>query len=265
LVFVVKAFAEKLVVPFEEGAWPSIKCPVCDNGHLTLQASADPATKVEWTQTAATRDWQDWGDPTDIAGTFGAVLRCGNTTDCGDRVHVSGDVGVDYATGYYEDDPWVTYFTVRWFHPALRIVDVPAGTPGSVSSELANVGALVWSNPDAALWSLRKSVEILLDEQGIDKFPPGGTDPRPYSLHKRLKMFGDAHPQYAEIVEMLQATRAVGNEGTHASGRSGKEVLSVVKFVELTLESVYSESDRDAALAHARKINAHDGYISPDS
>lgn len=256
----VKSFAEKLVVPFEEGAWPSIECPVCGNGHLALQPPADPRKKVEWQPNAATREWNDWGDPTDIRGTFGASLRCSNITDCGDTVHVSGDVAVDYASGYIgADEPFETVLTVRWFHPSLRIVDVPEGTPESVSAELVNVGALVWSNPDAALWSLRKAVELVMDHQGVRKEDNGYN----LTLSKRLKEFKTAHPDMDEVVELLDSTRWAGNDGTHGTGHSGKDVLYVVKFVELALESLYSESDRDASLAHARKINTNRGYVPP--
>lgn len=259
-----KAFAEKLVVPFEEDAWPSIECPVCGNGHLTIAPKADGSRKADWRITKVTSSWSDWGDPTDIKGTFSADLLCSNTSDCGDSIHVSGDVAVDYSDRYRhtsDEEPFETLLTVEWFHPSLRIVDVPDDVPGSVSVELDNVGALIWSNPDAALWSLRKAVEMLLSEQGIDRLKPDGY---PFSLNKRLEMFGAAHPQFSDVVEMLQAVRWVGNEGTHASGHSGKGVLHVIKFVELALESLYSESGRDAALAHARKINAAEGYVAPD-
>lgn len=253
----VKAHARTLVAWFAEDEWPSIECPVCADGHLSLVRDGE-ASKVEWAISAATKDYDD---PDEIRGTFGSKLRCSNSTGCGDFVYAAGHVKVDYARDFLDrDNPFVVYFSARWFYPPLRVVDVPPGTPDTVRDEIDKVGALIWSNPDAALWSLRKAVEILLDEQGVDRLKADGF---PLSLKQRLGMFGATDTQLTDVVDLLQATRLVGNEGTHASGRSGKDVLSIIQFVELALESLYSESERDAALTYARKINANKGYVPP--
>ncbi len=198
----VKAHAERLVDPFVEDEWPSIECPVCENGHLSVLPEHE--SRERWETNAATSGWREWGEATDMRGTFSARLRCSNVTKCGDVVHVSGDAEVDYRKGYTYSDPYETRFTVRWFHPALQVVECPPAVPESVKVELRNVGALVWSNPDAAVWTLRKSVEALLDDQGL----PRTANDRPIPLSKRLAQFAIDRPELSDVRSGARAGRA---------------------------------------------------------
>ncbi|MFD0925814.1 DUF4145 domain-containing protein [Williamsia deligens] len=173
-----------------------------------------------------------------------------------------GDAEVDYnrTTLLNRDDPFETYFTVRYAYPPLRVVQHPADTPKAVQAELRNVGALIWSNPDAAMWTLRKAEEFLLDDQGVEKQKSNGS---PIPLNDRLKTFAREKPEYADVSELLLAVKWVGNDSTHGTTRNVREVLKMARFVELALESLYSESDRDAALRHARTINENRRYTAP--
>lgn len=255
-----KKHASALINAFDEDKWPSIECPVCQEGRLSKQTVAEGES--EWYGDHSTSGWSEWGDPSDIRGSFGIRFRCNNKSGCGDVVYLLGEVEVDYVQYRYQhdDEIFVTRFRLRTAFPPLRVVDHPEGVPDVVAKQLRQVGALLFMDPDAAMSALRLAEELILDDQGIDRTTPSGGF---ISLDKRLSMFKAARPELEAIIELLLAVKWVGNESVHDLVRSPEEVLSVVRFLEIALLSLYSVNEQDEALTHARAINQKRGFTAP--
>ncbi|MDQ1178674.1 DUF4145 domain-containing protein [Rhodococcus sp. SORGH_AS_0301] len=254
-----KKHAVALIEAFDEDKWPSIECPVCQEGRLAKQPVPDGES--EWHIDHETASWSDWGDPSDIRGTFGIRFRCTNESGCGDAVYLLGEVEVDYVQYHYQgDEMFVTRFRLRTAFPPLRVVDHPEGVPDAVAKQLRQVGALLFMNPDAAMSALRLAEELVLDDQQIPRHTSAG---KFISLDERLSMFKAEKPHLDDVIDLLLAVKWVGNESVHDVVRSPNEVLSIVKLLEIALNSLYSVSDQDEALRHARAINQKRGFTAP--
>lgn len=222
---------------FPEASWPTLTCPICKTGTLAAKDIVIEGSR-------ATSDWEEWGSPADIVGTFRGRLEC-SREDCGDSVSVAGDYGVDPEFGKYGQGTgdYIQMLKVRTIYPAIQIASVPTTTPRSVTNALARAAAVVWLDPRLAVTALRTSLERLMDEQGIS--------PKSKNLHSRLEEFKKIFPQEGDL---LLAVKWVGNESTHEEAEiEANDVLDMVEFIEAALGVLYTP-DHSALLARAERI-----------
>ncbi len=231
-----KEQVRRLAAPFSSSSWPALECPACRTGTL----SAISGDIRRHAPNAETRQWEEWGDPTDIKGTFYGHLTC-SYPECGDVVAVAGDVSVDHNPESYESDysDWFReLIQVRTLYPPIRVVDSPSGTPDSVDNALVDASAIAWQNPSAGTALLRTSIERLMDELGIVATFQNGK-PRP--LHDRLLEFEKIN---RDAATPLIASKWVGNQGTHGNTSTGltiSDFLDVAEFVEMALDVLYQK------------------------
>ncbi|WP_410875301.1 DUF4145 domain-containing protein [Nocardia sp. A7] len=240
-----KEQVRRLATRFLADDWPILDCPVCRVGHLAAKPS-----DITCHNSAESVRYAD-GDPTTIRGTMWGHLTCTNPS-CGDAVAVGGDVSVDLTdeTVYNYADLFQTFYQVRVLYPAIRVVDVPDGTPQSVDAALVDAAAVAWQNPSAAIGLLRTSVERLMDAYAI---PAQNQDGRYRSLHARLEDFKAKEP---EAAKPLLATKWVGNQGIHLPADMSIETfLDVAEFIELALDLLY-QHDTSAVRERIERILA---------
>ncbi|MDZ7931215.1 MAG: DUF4145 domain-containing protein [Rhodococcus sp. (in: high G+C Gram-positive bacteria)] len=246
----VKRHARELSAPFQDGFWPTIECPECQNGVLAVPKKADKPSEDDMT---VKYRWElrSYDDDMDITGVFTVHLRC-TRANCAAVVAASGDMFVDVNVNYV---PWdesrqlESFYRVRNFHPPILVADCIDGVPVEVVGQLRRVGALVWTDAPAAMTALRSAVEALMTAQGISPLTPKGGF---RSLDNRLKEFALTQP---DLARLLRATKWVGNQGTHdASEPTPTDVFDMVEYVEITLAALFAP-DHGSALARADRIH----------
>ncbi|MBX9830244.1 MAG: hypothetical protein K2Y27_35265 [Xanthobacteraceae bacterium] len=95
-------------------------------------------------------------------------------------------------------------YSFRTFHPPLKIISVPEGSPAPISEALERSFALFWSDHAACAGVVRVAIEALAEHLGQprmvgDKFVPFGV---------RLNNLKSSHPDVAEAGE---ANKNIGN------------------------------------------------------
>ncbi len=221
-----------------------LECPICLIGTLTVEKDA-----IHTTISRATSNWSDWGDPSDIRGTFYGHLKC-NSSACGDVVATAGDFAVEPSGLPHPYEMFETMLTVRTIYPPIRIVEISDSTPNTVQIDLRRAAAAAWCDPSSAISLLRSSVERVMDDQGIITTDPTG---RRMSLHKRLEEFEKTNP---DVAELLLAAKWVGNEGTHQTGLSASDFLDIAEIVELALTLLYTPKESSRVRDRAKRITA---------
>lgn len=245
-----KPFAKKLTKPISLEQWPAIECPICDEGTLGFGEPGEPTTYIRPYYNSDLFYERD-GDQESVGGVFSAPLVC-NAGKCKCTTIATGDFGLREVTSYGDGPQHEKRYRVRGFHPAISVVELTEDVPTPVSDELARVGALVWSDPGAAVTALRASVEHLLDAQGIGRDEPTSKGIRFLTLKDRILAF--QREKNDAVGKWLDAVRHVGNVGTHGKPPTAEDVLKVVDIVETALEKLYPPSKHASAAAHAEQI-----------
>ncbi|MDT3447874.1 DUF4145 domain-containing protein [Stenotrophomonas maltophilia] len=140
-----------------------------------------------------------------------------------------------------DEDDW-TYDIVEWltpafFHPPLRLIDLPEKCPDSVKEHLNESFAVVYSNPGAALNCARIAVEALLTELGVPRFTVKNKKKHGIKLHQRIERLD---PKYSDVVDMLLAVKWLGNAGSHSGDKpTTAEVMVAYEILEHVLSEIY--------------------------
>ncbi|MDV8021371.1 DUF4145 domain-containing protein [Rhodococcus sp. IEGM 1330] len=261
----VKRFVSQLLPNgwFNASSWPSIECPVCNQGVLTVPRAEKNGRiydDVRYDHPFSQAQYQQI-NPADVTGIFSVALEC-NQGDCLGVVHAVGDMAVDVQFGVDDDGHYrgseVDVLKVKHFYPPVEVFDHHTEYPVSVDQELRRVNALMWLDPAAAMTALRKGVEELLTERGLPTHRNTGKRGR-LSLDERLSEFKRDQP---ELSELLLATKWMGNVATHEDQVTLTEVAEAIEHVELTLTTLY-RPNYATALARARSINDAKGRSQP--
>lgn len=197
---------------------------------------------------------QDWWDPELMTRRFGSLLQCQNE-QCGETVFVTGNILVE--EGHDEE-----FGLARWdvlepltSHPPVAVFPVSDCWPESVTKQLRKSFSHIWYDPGAAGNRLRTTVECLLDEQGVRKFPRTGPR-RAINLHDRILQF---QSQNADAANFLLAVKWLGNTGSHSdAGLRREDVLDGMELLENALHLLYDDTPRRLARM-ARDINRRRG------
>jgi hypothetical protein len=144
----------------------------------------------------------------------------------------------------------------RYIDPAPQIFEIPRGYPKGAREELQAAFFLFWSDPAAALNRLRISLELYLDEEGVQrKARKRDGKYRQLSLHERILRFAVKHP---EINETMVAVKWLGNVGSHESSVSRQETLEAFELLDYILEEVVA-GRRSRLTRKAKAINKAKG------
>lgn len=229
--------------------WPGALCPACGSGTLTV---FEPVIH-ETAASQSARKHDAW-DPEWVSGYFTAELRCARS-QCREVAIAAGEMRVRCEPGPMDLD-YVQEFRLRFTAPALPIVEVPQGCPEDVASRVAEAGVVIWADPSAAANRLRLTIEQILDQQGVPKYPdtPKGKDV-PLKTHNRIDLFRRDNPGVAAI---LEAVKWIGNQGSHEDVLTQRDVLEGARLLEHALRALYDTS-ADEIARRVRTINEAKG------
>lgn len=209
---------------------------------VSIALASDPAMPEP-------EDFKEWR--------FATVLRCNNPS-CAESALFSGLKKLRTGGGpdscechscqhergyhYYEQ----LYPTL--VDPAPRIIEVPESAPEEVAALTARATREVWSDPGAALNTLRMALELVTADYGISSVKAGGGFK---SLDARLN---ELSPVLAsDDIKHLMALKWLGNSGSHADEAvSQEDALIGFDLLELVLAQLYDSS----TAAARRKANA---------
>jgi hypothetical protein len=166
----------------------------------------------------------------DAYGVFSGTLKCSSMA-CSQGVAILGDYSC-----YEIADPPMAYehrYSVRAFHPALKLIDVPIGTPAAISDALLRSFGLFWSDQGACAGVIRVAIEGIVEHLGQPRVAAG----KFVALGTRLKNLKSHHPQ---IVEAARAIKGVGNDGAHGDKVEQEQLLACYELLEIELRGLFN-------------------------
>ncbi len=236
---------------FTESDWPTMSCPNCGLGFLTVRKT----TKVNSAASDRADNDPEW-EPEWIFGHFYGELRCSRAT-CWEPVIVSGahkvDADLDDKGHWYGE--YANFLRLRYAIPALRIMSVPEGTPQVVRDAIVAASRILWTDPSSAGSRLRLAIEDLLTEYGMRRFVNTKGRRVRLSTHVRIQEFKKHESLPGET---LEAVKWIGNQGTHGQELTVNDVLDGAGLLEYALKLLYDTSDDEVAKL-VRKINKSKG------
>ena len=146
-------------------------------------------------------------------------------------------------------------FEPRTSYPPIAVFPLDERWPETVRNELKLAFCHVFSDPGAAGNRLRTTVECLMDELGVKKFPRNGPR-KAIALHNRIV---DFKIQNAEATDLLLAVKWLGNTGSHADvSRLTRGSLDGMELLERALHLIYDDTAKRLAKL-AQNINRRRG------
>lgn len=226
---------------FSKGYHPAWTCPTCHKGRLEL-----PNENFHYQETTASKDLrshEDW-DPEWIDYVFSGVLLCINP-DCSDFVSFGGTGKVEFVS-YFENDgtsskeDYEDVFEPKYFLPALHLFKIHENCLPNIRAEVISAFALFWSDVPSCANKIRIAIELLLDEQGVKKYPLGKKKER-IKLHQRIELFRKQNP---EVAENLMAIKWIGNVGSHVGKIERVDLLDAFEILEFSLDRLYDDREK---------------------
>ena len=220
---------------------PNWQCPTCGSASLNLKPEE---LRVYDSAETARFSAEDWFDPDFIRHRFSATLHCANLR-CNEVIMMVGAGYVETEHTQNETGNWdINYtecFTPRFFEPCLTPISIPEKTPTDVKNALDSAFSIIFSNRDAAANQLRVSIEVLLDEQGIESQREDGSF---IPLGKRIK--NRLNNNILIFKERFEALQWIGNDGSHGNGTiSIDDLLAGLELIESLLATLYPSPRTD--------------------
>ena len=135
------------------------------------------------------------------------------------------------------------YYSPSFFEPAPPVFPIPKECPNAVADELKKAFALMWPEIGSSGNRLRVAVEVLMNEQKIQKKAKikSGGNARKYrdlALHERIEKFMVKHE---DAGTQLMAIKWLGNTGSHAAldVLTHDDLLDAFEHFEYALDLVY--------------------------
>ena len=163
-------------------------------------------------------------------GVFATVLKCANY-ECSQGVSILGDYSSRLIDSSYATE---VDYTVRDFHPALLLINVPVSAPEPIKDALQRSFALYWRDPQSCAGAIRTAIEGIAEKLG----QPAQLGGRFISLGNRLKKLKATHP---DLVEAAEAIKGIGNAGAHGGAVDRPKLLTAFELLELELRRLFSD------------------------
>jgi len=241
------------------GHLPQWLCPTCSVGLLELNKES---LKVELTAKSLSLQEHPAHEPEYDNHFIVFHLRCNNKRCC-ESVVAAGS-GKTELEQYYLDNgdshsEYSIIFNLQYFHPHLKIFDVPKDVPEGIVHMLNKSFALFFCDSDSCGNRIRASIELLLDNINMPRVYKNKQDKEIRSnLHYRIEHLPEEHEK---IKSLLLAIKWLGNIGSHGNdGLTNKETIDAYEILKLVLDIIYKPSD-DHIFDLANKINEAKGVI----
>lgn len=245
-----KSFAD-LTERRPERRWPRLPCPVCQTGRLQFSSSGHILdTDSQDVVRAYHANLDGLGE---LSGQFTGTLACGDES-CDGKSVMAGEYSLSYSES--KDTDWTSgsptpefteYFLVRFLTPAPILIEVPQATPGIIRESILEAGRVFWASPASAANLFRQAVERVLDEEGVpSKTAKGGFLPTQKRIDEYAKTSRD-------LADLLEATKWIGNDGSHDLQLTARDVLAGAEYLERVLGDLYGTP---ALLSRAKALNS---------
>jgi Domain of unknown function (DUF4145) len=163
----------------------------------------------------------------------------------------SDDRDTDWSEGRPSPE-FTHYFRVSFLDPAPTLIELPDLTPTNIATAVREASRVFWVSAGSAANLFRQAVERVLDEEGI----PSRTANGGYlTTQTRIKHYERAKPALAAL---LEATKWIGNSGSHDLELTAKDVLSGAEYLERVLSDLYAAP---TLLARARAVITAKGPV----
>jgi hypothetical protein len=197
-------------------------------------------------------------------GRFKGFLRC-DRQFCGEIVVVAGNFTTEYHDDFdHESEEPITHEVTSYrphvMSPAPEIIKYPTRLNKDSKEHLLRSFVLFWVDHASCANRLRIVTEFLLDQLGIARNGPKGSDKNArLDLFDRIELLKLARPGHEDA---LNALRSVGNVGSHDGVVDFDDLLTCYEAIEDTMLELIDE--RKAKLAQKiQDINARKGKPKP--
>ncbi|WP_367106040.1 DUF4145 domain-containing protein [uncultured Psychrobacter sp.] len=233
------------------------QCPTCSNGYLVIEDDTFRSRETAISQKG--HKHYEW-EPEWVSLVYSCVFKCTNNS-CGEQVASSGHGFLDW--DIEEDENGIPkqiygeYFEPYYFHPPLKIIDIPESVPDNITNQLEKSFELFFSSPSASVNHARSALELLLTHLKVPKTTINNRNKRvKINLHNRIDRLAQQH---SEFKEFLLAIKWIGNEGSHPEKNLTKnDVAELYEILEHVLSELFNNKSK-AILAKAKKINRAKG------
>ncbi|HEK0674096.1 TPA: DUF4145 domain-containing protein [Proteus mirabilis] len=217
---------------FTVDSLPDWRCPAC--ARQTLEFVPD---SLKTGSTARARHYANDPDfsPDDDETIFTCLLQC-NQKNCQQLVVVSGD-------GYYEreydgyssyDFHYISIYRPRYFYPPIHLFTPCDSYPEKIKEQLLELSAQLPGHPQAAINTLRTTLEIILDDFKI----PRDKNEHYLSLDKRISLIP---LEYKYMENGFRALKWLGNTGSHNLKKvSNEDIEGACIMLDDFLLKIYS-------------------------
>ena len=216
---------------------PIYSCPQCSIGILRLnEDSFKKYTTFDLDEMLKHPDFEpDW-----IDYIFNCVFECNNhkcdgKVVCTGRGNVDFDIDIDNDGQEYQE--WNDCYRPLFFHPNLKLINIPENTPDNIKKILNKSFELFFTSPSAAANLVRISIEEILTDQDVNLYSKKDSSKK-MSLHSRIEEH--LPDKYQTIKDHLEAVKWLGNAGSHSGEElSLDDTMDAYELVEYVLSEIY--------------------------
>jgi hypothetical protein len=219
--------------------WP---CPKCNSSSLKIEKD-----KFHSTETANSLDsrgheyWEiEW-----IHLIFNGVLKC---SSCNETITITGYGNVehiryyDQVSGQHEED-LIEEFIPTFFHPTLNVFRISDNCPELVKNEIIDSFKLFWFDLPSCANKVRTSLELLLNEQKVNKtIATKKGRRRRLKPHERIVEYKKKNEQVADF---LLAIKWIGNTGSHIGTLDRNDLLDAYELLDFSLSKLYDKKETE--------------------
>ena len=225
----------KIQVEYNETESLDFRCPWCEKGQLTIETKEaklgkDPdSVRVLKIEPYCPNDY----------GPVSIQLVC-SYNQCSASTFAVGD----YYYQEYEIEEGgqmrpvdILTFVPKFFHPTVRLFEIPRILPDVLKTEALRVFKLFWVDYTSCGNAIRILIERLMDEQKIQKTKINKKRKRVrLTLHERIEIFEANKDKYKNL---LMSLKWIGNAASHKSEITRNSILHSLDVIKFILTDIY--------------------------
>lgn len=220
-----------------EDKWPRWHCPHCNSSSLDLDPKSYKKNELALSREKSyDPDWEMWW----YKGSFTANLQCVNTS-CRETVIISGEVRQEEMDLIQNGKHYMELkdrIYPKFCLPPLKLFIIDDNIPWDIEDAIIAMFSLFWIDKSACGNSIRKIVELILDDKKVRKTRPqkSGKKRSYYSLAERINLFKDKN---IDVARTLMAIKWIGNRGSHELELDNEKLLDGIELLEFALSQLY--------------------------
>ncbi len=226
---------------------PRWLCPACKQGHFVLVQNS---FKFLPSRTGYVRLEHEPGERGyDLPLRFSGLAQCDNNA-CRETATISGNGSENWV---YDDADRQLYckFSPTYISPSPDLFPIPTAVPIELRLRIQSAFVLCWGDYESCLNRVRVCVEMVLDFLQVPRSKINGKKKEIFlNLYDRIEIAKGTHPAIVTAIELhLNASRLLGNVGSHSGGLNKEEVFDALELLEAILDGVYNDHTRVAEVA----------------